>query len=414
MPDVSRQAQSTAEPAPLWSVLAFVFLNSLGTGPVTNGIFFLAREAYGFSEGMSFALGIALGVTFSSGAIAVGPALRALAHRLAWLTSRGVLATLMVMLGLVNAVPWFADYVGLGGPWTIWTLTMVYGALTGALWPITEAYLSGGRNGPLLRVATGRFNVVWSIAVVLSFWLMAPLVEDDPLGVLLALSGVHLVCIGLLAWHPREPAAHVEEIHEPHPKVYVSLLRSARFLHTSSYILLAALNPLLAIVLDRSGLKVEWQTPLASTWMASRVIAFVVMERTKGWHGKRWVVPAGASLLGLGFTGCLVVPNLLSGTSQLVVLGISLALFGAGLGLVYSAAIYYAMSVGNAEVDAGGKHEALVGVGYTTGPMLMLIGLWLTGATGTSWAGEALVISACLLLLCWASAMAFKRPPVYT
>ena len=49
-----------------------------------------------------------------------------------------------------------------------------------------------------------------------------------------------------------------------------------------------------------------------------------------------------------------------------------LALFGLGLSLIYSAAIYYALEVGQAEVRAGGTHEALIGAGYTLGPLLGL------------------------------------------
>jgi hypothetical protein len=45
------------------------------------------------------------------------------------------------------------------------------------------------------------------------------------------------------------------------------------------------------------------------------------------------------------------------------------------MGVVYYAALYYAMSVGRAEVDAGGTHEALIGVGYTIGPLASLGGL---------------------------------------
>jgi hypothetical protein len=40
---------------------------------------------------------------------------------------------------------------------------------------------------------------------------------------------------------------------------------------------------------------------------------------------------------------------------------------------VYSGAIYYAMEVGQSEVEAGGKHEALIGTGYTVGPGVLLI-----------------------------------------
>jgi hypothetical protein len=36
--------------------------------------------------------------------------------------------------------------------------------------------------------------------------------------------------------------------------------------------------------------------------------------------------------------------------------------------------------VGNAEVDAGGKHEAMIGVGYTLGPLCAIAGLGLSSA----------------------------------
>jgi MFS family permease len=50
-----------------------------------------------------------------------------------------------------------------------------------------------------------------------------------------------------------------------------------------------------------------------------------------------------------------------------VVLG--LVCFGLGMAAIYCGAIYYAMEVGSAEVEAGGAHEALIGVGYTAGPL---------------------------------------------
>jgi hypothetical protein len=40
------------------------------------------------------------------------------------------------------------------------------------------------------------------------------------------------------------------------------------------------------------------------------------------------------------------------------------------------------MSVGHAEVDAGGHFEALIGVGYITGPIASLIGMAVAGESG--------------------------------
>jgi hypothetical protein len=43
------------------------------------------------------------------------------------------------------------------------------------------------------------------------------------------------------------------------------------------------------------------------------------------------------------------------------------------VGTIYAGAFYYAMAVGAAEVEAGGKHEALIGAGYCLGPVCGLL-----------------------------------------
>ena len=48
---------------------------------------------------------------------------------------------------------------------------------------------------------------------------------------------------------------------------------------------------------------------------------------------------------------------------------------GVGMGAVYYAALYYGLAVGHADVDAGGTHEGLIGVGYCLGPLVALAGV---------------------------------------
>ena len=50
------------------------------------------------------------------------------------------------------------------------------------------------------------------------------------------------------------------------------------------------------------------------------------------------------------------------------VLVVGLAVYGLGKALVYMAALHYGLAVGKSEVQAGGKHEALIGCGYAVGP----------------------------------------------
>ncbi len=64
---------------------------------------------------------------------------------------------------------------------------------------------------------------------------------------------------------------------------------------------------------------------------------------------------------------------------------------GVGLGVIYNAALYYAMSTGGAAVEAGGTHEALIGAGYAVGPLI--------GLAGTALGGGAAIVGFVLALM---------------
>jgi len=110
---------------------------------------------------------------------------------------------------------------------------------------------------------------------------------------------------------------------------------------------------------------VQWATPLASAWTLSRVAMFWFMGQWGGWHGKKMTLVWPLILLVMGVTIAMLAPSW-------IMLAAGLVFFGLGMGAIYSSAFYYAMEVGSAGVDAGGKHEALIGCGYTAGPILGL------------------------------------------
>ena len=365
---------------PLSPTLGITLLNSFGTGIVTNGIYFLASNAYDFNTLQNYALGALMGVTYIASALLVEPALRRLIDRRPEVSHRGVLAALMVLLGVVCAIPWaaagFDDRQGAGGAWAIWVLAGVYAPLTGALWPIIESYLTGGRRGPSLRHAIGVWNVVWSATVAISMWLVAPLVEPAPRLAIAGLGGLHLLCLAILPAIARDPARHLDDNAEHVPASYEQFLAAFRVLLPSSYFVLTALGPNLPAAFDRLGVAAAWQTPLASTWMLVRVPAFLLLAGWHGWHGKWSTAVLGAGLLGVGFATTVLAPPLLADTAPaigiaLVILG--LAGVGVGMATIYVAALYYVSAARHGSVGAGGSHEALIGVGYFGGPACGLV-----------------------------------------
>ncbi len=350
-----------------------VFLASMGTGVVTNGIFFIAKESSGFTPPMNFGLGLLLGVMYILGAVCVGPVLRRVAARNPRVSSRGVVAGLSVCMGVAATGPPAIAF--LAPEWAamgVWAGVGVYALCSGAFWPIVESYLSGGRSGHRLRRAVGQFNITWALAVLVSLWGMAPLLDRAPLAVLLVFGLIQMVSTVLVLPMGREPGGHLPEQHELHPPVYLPLLTTFRLLLPTSFYVVSVWSPFAPEALDRLGVEIGWQTPVAATWMLSRLVVFFAMERWHGWHGKWWLVVVGAAGM-VGGIGVALAAPLVGGAVGLGLLLAGLAMLGVGNGVIYVASLYYAMEVGRGKVEAGGTHEALIGMGFAGGPLTGLL-----------------------------------------
>ncbi|MEL6498191.1 MAG: hypothetical protein AAGJ54_10665 [Planctomycetota bacterium] len=352
-------------PAQLWRVLAITFLLSVGTGSVTQGLYFIADATGQFDRPARFLLGVVMGAVYIPAALASGPVLRRVSAASAKTSPRAILAALVTLGGFAALVPPGVASTGADAAWSIWLTAVVYSVSTGLMWPIVEWYLSGGRKYAALRSATGKFNVTWTGAIVICFWLLFLFLERAPLNVLALLALLHAAGLIIVLGLPESPAPPLDH-HEPHPPVYDRMLAVARRLLPTSYLLMSALSPYLVGALNSLEIKLKWQPVIASIWLVSRVAAMITLERWHGWHQSWLTHITGAVLLILGFAGCILAP---AADSLALMLG-SLAVFGAAMGIIYTAALYYALEVGGHSADAGGTHEALIGIGYTAGPTI--------------------------------------------
>ena len=349
--------------SPLWAVVAITWLGSLSTGAAISGIYFVTERQFGYGDAMNLTLAMVVGIAYVAAAVTAGPLFARLRGRL---TQRTVLAGLVTLLGLACFVP-----AAWPTPPVVWAFCIVNSTLSGWFWPLVESYVSGGRRGAGLRRATGAFNVSWASAVAVSLWLMQPLLARDPMSVLFALGWVWLAALLLLPMLGRDPGGHGDAAH-PHTAAelaqYRRLLAMCRYLLVLSYLLMSIVTPMLPTMIRDVGVPQGWRTVFASLWPVSRVLTFALLQSTHRWHGSRRAPLCFGAVLLVGCVLCMV------GRSP-VTLGAALVIFGAGLGAVYGAAIYYALEVGSTEVDAGGRHEAMIGIGYAGGPLVGLIAL---------------------------------------
>lgn len=403
-----------ARPTPVWAALLFTFVANMSAAVVAVGVFFVAEAGFGFGARRNLYLGLVMGATYIAGALGVGPALRAAAARIERITARLVLAAILVVMGLAASSMFLAHPRALGASagWVIWPAIAVYSAAMGGLWPIVESYVTGGRRGDQLRKVVGWFNIVWSVGVLLTSWAMAPALGSPggALSLMLVTGVVHILTCALLALFSPYPAREVHESH-PHPPVYERLLAVFRLLLPTSYLLMYTMTPLIPSLLSRMDIEPERKPLVYSAFLGARVVSFAFFGRWSGWHG-RWRTPIWTTGVMLaGFVATLLAPNVWIACA-------GLALFGIGLGGIYTGALYYVMEVGAGEVEAGGTHEALIGGGYTLGPLIGLAGLLLAESVPTD-AGVAVTperATAVLAALAAVGVAAFairlgKRPP---
>jgi hypothetical protein len=345
----------SSRPAPLAVLLLVTFLGSVSSGIFWAAIFFVTAGPYHFSPARNLALAAAMGAVYALGARYAGTMLRALERRL---SPRAVLGATLAIWGLAALAP-----LALGSEAALWGAALLGAAASAVTWPIVESYLAAGRHGSQMRAAIGWFNVTWTPATavpLLVLPLFAPAQVIFSLGLSVVVNaGAVLALLAL----PARPGAHepIAALAAVGPE-YPWLMRSASWLLPLSYVMSSTLAPVLPHRLAALG-HTRDASLIAASWMAARFATLALMGVVDFWHG-RWgtLVAAGAALAGgLGLT-------LLATTLAGMVAG--LLLFGVGMGLTYYAALYYALAVGHAAVDAGGTFEALIGVGYCLGPML--------------------------------------------
>lgn len=328
---------------------------SAAGGIVAHGIYFLAHQSYGFDDRQNLMLAGALFLPYVPAALLAGPVGRRIGHRAA--------------LHLVNAVAILAGLLLATTPpvWALWLLAPLYNGAAGMFWPLVEGYVAGGKHGPDLHRTLGVFNLTWSAALAPALWIVGALGESLPatFGALIAL---HVVVGLLAAGLPRDPPDHEEEARPVASPVYQARLRACRVLLPMSYMVMDALAPLLPGIWSRAQVDSGLGAVLSSTWMIARFGAFLGLTAWAGWRGSGAFLVAATAALLAGFGIVLGVPTALA-----VLLG--LVAFGVGQGGLYFAAIYYAMSAGGDAVESGGKHEAVIGLGYLAGPALALLGM---------------------------------------
>jgi hypothetical protein len=114
---------------------------------------------------------------------------------------------------------------------------------------------------------------------------------------------------------------------------------------------------------------------LLTTFMVVRASSFGLLWLWTGWHYRPGWLYAAMAAGPAGVAAVFFVPH----PAALVA---GLVLFGLASGLTYSASIYYSHSVGEGQAKHGGFHEAILGIGGFTAPLIAAGGSLMAGRLG--------------------------------
>jgi MFS family permease len=348
------------------------FLTSAGTNFLQVGIFFYTIHRFHWTLRDNFLLGAAQGVAYVLGAMN--------ADRLTRIWSRRPALTRLYFCMMTVA------FIGAMFPFSavIAVLLPIYAGIGAMSWPILESLISEGLDSDALGRRIGIYNLMWSGSGALVLALNGTIIEHFIGGVFAfpaIFHGLSMMLVRISSRTASDPlpsvtsnTAHVSPVHvEPELlRLRTTALWLSRVALPATYVLIYGLMALMPSLPVLKPLDTARQTLVGSTWMATRLLTFIVLGVGTWWHTRPRLLIAAAWLMLFAFLGTVVRPSDLLGhgneTTDLVSMLASEVLLGIAIGLIYAASLYFGMVLSQGSTEHGGYHEALIGLGSVLGP----------------------------------------------
>jgi len=367
------------------------FVQALATVLLERGLYFYTEDRLAFSDSENLGLALLFGSMYTIGALR--------SH--GQTQKRGERPTLQAIL--IGLLLLHVTLVMHPTRLIVWGGFAAIGLLEGMKWPIIESYVTAGATPKQAMRALGRFNLAWSTALPIGLIVSGPLISSgSPTSFIVLAAVIHVGTLLLIRGLPLIPT-HLADDHPERPDAatahrYRALMVSARWSMMGGCAMIFLLAPLIpTIFTERLGHDLRWAPGLSSVMDLSRMVLFALMGALTVWRGRAWLLGVAALGLPVGFLLLLFATT----TTHAIV---GQVLFGFSGGMVYYAAIYHGMVLHNASVEASGKHESFMGLGFAVGPAVGLLGIFLQRVTGDPRSGMLLAVGPCLLL-CLAAAL---------
>lgn len=353
------------------SLYAIESLATIGGTLMSVGIFFYMEYRYGWRMPQNFMLAAAQGVVYVPGALLAGPLAKRYGGR------RVVGAVYLVLLAL-TAVAWLlARQSGALSAAGVVAALLAYTFAIGISWPILEGLVaSGGPPGQIAR-RIGVYNIIWPAGGALAIAVEGTILDHWIGGLFLIPGLLHLLSLLILLLMSTSvgfPEIASEASSAPHAEP--GLLRKrklalwlSRIALPAAYTVIYGLMPMMPSLPTVRSLPVTLQTLVASVWLMTRWLAFLILALGTWWHTRPRTLVWAAAVMLIAFFGMTIRPT--QGASPGIDLASMIvwqAALGLAIGTIYAGSLYFGMVLSDGSTEHGGYHEALIGLGWFLGP----------------------------------------------
>jgi MFS family permease len=383
---------------------------TIGGTLMSIGIFFFMKYRFGWQMPQNFMLAAAQGLVYIPGALGAGP----IAARFG---PRRTLTVAYAALTLLTAAAFALARTG--GPAAaagVVAALLAYTFTIGISWPILEGLVASG--GPASGIARrlAIYNILWPAGGALAIAVEGTILDHWVGGLFLIPGALHFASLALLAalrtraflppltpgegWGEGKSEKSFEQQGEsfvipphpnplpegegiighpsqfPHPEPEPELLRKrtlalwlSRTALPATYTVIYGLMPMMPSLPTVKPLPTATQTVVASVWLMTRWLAFVILALGTWWHTRPRALLWAAVVMGISFFGMTLRPTGgASPTVDLVSMIAWQALLGLAIGMIYAGSLYFGMVLSDGSTEHGGYHEALIGLGWILGP----------------------------------------------
>lgn len=349
---------------PKWHLQAVQVAQSIATTMILYGQPYYAKRALDWKPASIALAQIAIGVLTAIGSVLGGRVIE----------RYGCRASLKIGLVGVSAGA-LAGWL-LPEGWNMLTAIVLVGCFQGFIWPAIEAALNRGEPQERVQHLVGMYNLGWSGASGLSFFITTPLMSEFGLRAMFALPLLLYLFNMLMVWrwlpdYDSLPDEHHTVVDREGAVLTRQQRHAFRLLgwiaNPMAYVAINVTVTYNPVVAERIGVSFATASSWFSLWFYVRMAAFDLLRRWSGWHYRPNLLMASFITAMVAFSAMMMAPSL-------AVHLVAQVLFGLSIGLLYQSSLFYSMAGSEEKGTHGGFHESFIGLGIASGATLALVG----------------------------------------